>query len=71
MKSHHYESESHMRAANYQIASLLANKAELKDGVYTATENGVRYSWNADGDARRETHPNQSDGLSPSHPTTC
>ncbi len=28
-------------------------------------------SANADGDARRETHPNQLDGGSPSHPPTC
>lgn len=46
-ETNHYPSEAHMRGANPFIACLLANIATLKDGIYTATEAGKTYSWNA------------------------
>jgi len=47
--SYHYPSESHMRTANPYIGALLANIATLEDGIYTATEAGITYTWNASG----------------------
>jgi hypothetical protein len=38
-----------MRTANPYIGALLANIATLEDGIYTATEAGITYTWNASG----------------------
>lgn len=49
MPTYHYATEAHMRGANPFIACLLANTATLQDGLYTATEAGKTYTWNAQG----------------------
>ena len=43
----HYQSEAHMRQAHPYIANFLANTAILKDGIFSATEAGKTYTWNA------------------------
>lgn len=47
MNEHHYETESHMRAAHPYIANHLATIANEQDGRMVAILEGKTYSWNA------------------------
>jgi len=46
-KTHHYETESHMRAAHVYIANHLATIAAEIEGRMVAILEGKTYSWNA------------------------
>jgi len=46
MNTHHYETESHMRADNPYIANHLATIAQNINGIMTAQLDGKIYSWN-------------------------
>lgn len=47
MKTYHYPTEAHMRAAHPQIAFLLSNIGEVKDGVFQAQLQDSIYTWDA------------------------
>ncbi len=47
MITYYYPTEAHMRGAHPFLAFLLSNIATLKDGLFTATEAGTTYTWNA------------------------
>jgi len=46
MNTHHYKTESHMRAQHPMIANHLATIAQNINGIMTAQLDGKIYSWN-------------------------